>query len=88
MITRYFAFGQDHMTSYPLPGPGVLPDFWVAVSLPPDHPVPHRTVFIEHFTSVYCPRPTQFAFEYGADRWDYSFFPGGELCHINEDGIQ
>jgi len=86
-ITHYFTFGQEHMSSYFLPGPGKLCDYWVAVRLPKNHPQTHRQYFIEHFTKQYCFRPKQFAMEYNEFTFDRTWFKGELVCltHIAED---
>jgi hypothetical protein len=82
-----FTFGQSHMTNFPLPNGGRIADYWVTVDLPESMAGEHRTVFIEQFTSHYCPRPNQFAMEYDESRFNEEYFPGGELCRITEEGI-
>jgi len=86
---RHFTFGQNHMTNFPLPRGGRIADYWVTVELPDDYEPYHpRQMFIGHFTNHYCPSPMQFAMEYEEGTLDESFFPGGELCRITENGIQ
>lgn len=84
----YFTFGQDHMTNYPLPGPGRLADFWVTVDLPEQMQGHARSIFIREFTERYCPRANQFAFQYEECTFKPEYFPGGELCRITEGGLQ
>jgi len=87
-MRRYFTFGRNHMSNYPLPPRGgVLADYWVTVDTTAKGALSHRGLFIEHFTNRYCPAPNQFAFEYGDDNFKPAYFPGGELCVITDDGI-
>lgn len=87
MITKYFTFGQSHMTNHPLPlGSRRLADCWVEVLLP-NNRSDHRELFIELFTSRYCPTPDQFAFEYDASEFDPDYFPGGRIARITEHGL-
>lgn len=81
MATHYFTFGHAHMASVSFPNGGRLADYWVAVEAPDNH----RKHFIEHFTSVYCPRPMQWSMEYTADRFNPAYFPGGEIARIVVD---
>lgn len=83
----HFTFGQSHMTNYPLPSGGRIADYWVTVDLPKGRK-DHRNVFIENFTSAHCPWPLQFAMEYTQSRFNPEYFPGGELCVIDENGIR
>ena len=76
-LTRHFTFGQDHSCSHP-DLKGRLADHWVSVELPFGHPRSHLEVFIEQFTSKYCP----FAFEYPAPVLKQDFFPLGQLGEI------
>lgn len=87
-VSHYFTFGQVHMANYTLPKAGRLADFWVEVNLPLNHEVHHREIFIRDFTTHYCPRPSQFAFEYEEGTLKKEHFPGGQLCLITEEGIQ
>lgn len=85
----HFTFGQSHMSSYPLPeGGGRLADYWVTVDLPESMAGQHMDVFIREFTSAYCPRQNQFAMEYDPSTFRPEYFPGGELCVIDENGIR
>ncbi len=80
MTTHFFTFGQNHMSSYPLPtGGGRLADYWVAVESSENN---HREIFIDKFTSRYCPSPAQFSSEYTHETFKGSYFPGGELLRI------
>lgn len=86
--THMFTFGQSHMSSFPLPKKGGrLADYWVEVDIPRSHPFDHRSVFIEHFTEEYCPRPMQWNVEYTSSAFQKEYFTGGCLCKINEFGI-
>jgi hypothetical protein len=77
------------MSSYPHKAGGRLADYFVTVDLPEGFELTHREVFMRDFTSRYCPRDSQFAFEYDQARpLDSSYFPRGELCRITEEGIQ
>jgi hypothetical protein len=82
-VIRHFTFGQSHMCNHP-EARGLLADHWVSVELPRDHPRSHREVFIAQFTSRYCPRPEQFAFEYPDRMLDPQHFPRGQLALIQE----
>lgn len=83
-----FTFGQNHMTNYPLHLGGRIADYWVTVDLPASMAGQHREWFIKHFTNHHCPRPNQFAMEYDEPRFNPEYFPGGELCVIDENGIR
>lgn len=83
----HFTFGSSHMTNFPLPRGGTIADYWVTVELPEEMAGMHRDVFIEHFTTHYCPRPNQFSMEYDDGRFNAAYFPGGQLCLITERGI-
>ena len=87
-VSHFFTFGQVHMTSFTLPIGGRLADYWVKVKLPADHRASHRAVFVELFTTRYCPSPDQFGFEYVGDDFAASYFPAGLLCTITENGIE
>lgn len=87
MIIRRFTFGQDHFTRFPLPRRGSLADYWVEVEVSGENPAHPRSLFIEHFTSEFCPTPIQFAFEYGLDTFPEHYFRAGRLVSINEGGL-
>jgi hypothetical protein len=82
-ITRHFTFGSGHACSHPEMRSHIS-NHWVSVTLPEGHAKTHRQVFIEQFTEHYCPRPNQFAFEYGDNLFDATYFPAGELVEIKE----
>jgi hypothetical protein len=84
-ITHYFTFGQNHMTNFPLPRGGRLADYWVAVEIQDediDDDYNHRYLFVQEFSSKYCPTPNQFAFEYTDETFKGGYFPNGELTRI------
>ena len=83
---RYFTFGQDHMTNYPLPRGGRICDYWVRVNLPRGSGS-HRQMFVERFTKYHCPHQSQWAFEYTEGEFKPEFFPRGELCVVTETVI-
>lgn len=87
LIKKHFTFGSGHMSNFPLPKGGLLTDYWVTVELPEGLDKSHREMFVEHFTSRYCPRPMQFAMEYEDNDLNPMFFPGGQLCTITSVGI-
>lgn len=88
MIRSHFTFGQDHVTTLELPRGGRLADYWVTVELPDKwHELP-RDFFVREFTSRYCPRPSQFAFEYRDGELRRGYFPMGQLCVVTEEGVQ
>lgn len=78
-----FTFGQTHMTNYPLPCAGRLSDFYVEVL--EDDPIIARKLFIDNFTSLYCPRPMQFATSYALEDFAADYFKG-RLCTITAEG--
>ena len=81
--THFFTFGQSHMCNHPnLKGP--LRDHYVTVIADNGH----RDLFIGYFTSVYCPRPLQFAMEYKEGELNLELFPLGSLTTITEQGEQ
>jgi hypothetical protein len=82
-FTRHFTFGSDHMCNHPNLK-GRLADHWVSVRLPFGHPRSHREVFIEQFTTKYCPDPYQFSFEYPDAVLEQVYFPLGQLVLIHE----
>lgn len=84
MSIHYFTFGQSHMSSYTLPGcSGRLADYWVEVESDKGN---HRTIFINEFTSRFCPNPIQFGTEYDEVTFKPEYFPGGRLCLIKSTG--
>lgn len=87
MIKTFFTFGQNNSTSFDLPDGHRIADYWVEVHLPAHSRLRARPLFIEHFTTPYCPRPEQFGFQYYEDEFEERFFPCGCLCVINEEGI-
>lgn len=84
----HFTFGQSHMTNYPLPRGGRIADYWVTVELPEELAGLHRDYFIRYFTEVHCPQRNQFAMEYDDSTLRSEYFPGGQLCVIDEFGIR
>ena len=89
-FVHFFTFGQTHTTTNDLPRGGRLADYWVTVSLPEHLKNLHRLVFVDEFTSKYCPHPLQFAFEYDdhLNPLDPEYYPKGELCVIDENGVR
>lgn len=84
---RFFTFGQNHhATHFVLPRGGCLADYWVEVRLTKGCDLFHRQVFIDGFTSVWCPSPAQFAFEYKPVNWKPSYFPKKRLLLLSENG--
>jgi hypothetical protein len=83
-----FTFGLDHTTTFPLPRGGVLADYWVEVRVQ-DSDVSPRSIFVDNFTRLYCPRDEQFAFEYKlpSEHFQHTFFPKGCLAVITIDGL-
>ena len=79
ITTRYFTFGQDHTSHFPLPRGGKLGDYWVAVESDEDD---HRELFIDQFASKQCPRPEQFGFEYREGSLGKHLYLRGELLRI------
>lgn len=86
-VSRYFTFGQTHMTNFPLPRGGRLADYYVKVTLRKDWDETHRHVFMREFTSQFCPEPIQFAFEYDEGTLKMDCFPKGQLCEITDSEI-
>lgn len=75
---RYFTFGQSHTANIILPRGGRLADYWVTVVAEKDH----RKLLIDKFTSVFCPSPHQFAFEYNITNFLPEYCSKGELERI------
>lgn len=86
-VLCHFTFGSGHLGNYSLPFGGTLSDYWVTVDLPEGSDLDHRAMFIAHFTTQYCPRPMQWAMEYSDMELNPIYFPHGQLCVINENGI-
>lgn len=83
---HYFTFGQVHTTTYPLPRGGPLADYYVIVWADPGFTA--RNLFIKHFTTPFCPHPTQFAFEYSGHFPEKDiYWPHGLLLEIDSCGI-
>lgn len=81
--THYFTFGQVHWSSFDLPRGGRLADYWVAVVAETDH----RGIFMERFTSLYCPTPRQFAMEYTDANFKPEYYERGELVRFDAAGL-
>lgn len=81
MAIRYFTFADNHTTTYPLPRGGNLADYYIEVDLPFGQ-YNHREVFIQTFTTPFCPNPMQFAVEYPPSRFVKDHYPKGSLALI------
>ena len=82
MKNYYFTFGQDHNLLNGAP----MKDCWVRVCA--DSYQKARFLFVKHFTLMFMSDPAKWAFQYEEEKFDRSFFPGGEYAFIHQDSYK
>lgn len=78
MTSFYFTFGQSHWHKEGIP----MKNFWVRVVASSYEKA--RDIFVSEFSSLYMETPSTWAFQYEEERFNKSYFPGGEFVCLKE----
>ena len=79
MEKYFFTFGQSHIQK----DGTVMKDYWIEVEA--ESFVKGRQIFIEKFSSVFMEGPDKWAFQYGENGIDKSYFQKGCYTLIKQE---